>query len=62
VASPTLMAPMTREFAAAVQSFARREGVDVVRFEKGQREDDETQRRLKNFSATEGVLYIGVAQ
>jgi hypothetical protein len=62
VASTTLMAPMTRDFAAAVQAFAKREGVAIVHFEKGQRKDDETQRRLKDFSATEGVLYIGVAQ
>jgi hypothetical protein len=62
VASTTLMAPMTRDFAAAVQAFAKREGVEVVHFGKGQRKDDETQRRLKDFNATEGVLYIGVAQ
>jgi hypothetical protein len=62
VASTTLMAPMTRDFAAAVQAFAKREGVEIVHFAKGQRKDDETQRRLKDFSATEGVLYIGVAQ
>jgi hypothetical protein len=62
VASTTLMGPMTRAFAAAVQAFAKREGVEVVRFEKGQRKDEETQRRLKDFGATEGLLYIGVAQ
>ncbi|MEE4316050.1 MAG: hypothetical protein V2I74_03610 [Erythrobacter sp.] len=61
-ASTKLMAPMTRAFAAAVQDFAKREGIEVVHFKKGQRKDDETQRRLKGFSATEGVLYIGVAQ
>jgi hypothetical protein len=61
-ASTKLMAPMTQAFAAAVQGFAKREGVEVVHFKKGQRKDDETQRRLKDFSATEGVLYIGVAQ
>jgi hypothetical protein len=62
VASTTLMAPMTRDFAAAVQQFAKREGVEIVHFEKGQRKDDETQRRLKDFTADEGVLYIGTAQ
>jgi hypothetical protein len=62
VASTTLMAPMTRAFAAAVQQFAKGEGVEIVRFEKGQRKDDETQRRLKAFAAGEGVLYIGIAQ
>jgi hypothetical protein len=61
-ASTTLMAPMTRAFAAEVQRFAKQAGIEVVHFKKGQRKDDETQRRLKDFSATEGVLYIGVAQ
>ena len=58
VASTPLMAPMTREFAAAVQTFAKREGIEMVHFEKGQRKDEETQRRLQTFSQTEGVLYI----
>lgn len=62
VASTTLMAPMTRAFAAAVQAFAKREGVEIVNFVKGQRKDDETQRRLKDFHGSEGVLYIGTAQ
>lgn len=62
VASTTLMAPMTRDFAAAIQAFAKQKGVEIVHFEKGQRKDDETQRRLKDFTAKEGVLYIGVAQ
>lgn len=62
VASTTLMAPMTRDVAAAVQAFAKQEGVESVHFQKGQRKDDETPRRLKDFNATEGVLYIGVAQ
>ncbi|WP_328987928.1 hypothetical protein [Thiorhodovibrio winogradskyi] len=62
VASTTLMAPMTKEFAAAVHAFAKRNGIDVVHFEKGQRKDDEIQRRLQTFTHTEGVLYIGVAQ
>lgn len=62
VASTTLMAPMSRDFVAAIHAFAQREGVEIVRFRKGQRKDEETQRRLKGFGAREGVLYIGVAQ
>ncbi len=62
VASTTLMAPMSRDFTAAVQAFAKREGVEIVHFATGQRKDDETQRRLKAFTASEAVLYIGVAQ
>lgn len=62
VASTTLMAPMSKAFVAAIQGFAKREGIDVVHFAKGQRKDEETQRRLKHFEADEGILYIGVAQ
>lgn len=62
VASTTLMAPMSRDFVAAIRAFAKREGLEIVHFRKGQRKDDETQRRLEDFGAREGVLYIGVAQ
>jgi hypothetical protein len=62
VASTTLMAPMSRDFVAAIHHFAKREGLELVHFRRGQRKDEETLRRLKDFSANEGVLYIGVAQ
>ena len=62
VASTTLMAPMSRAFVAAIEAFAKHHGIEVVHFAKGQRKDEETQRRLKGFQGKEGVLYIGVAQ
>ena len=62
VASTTLMAPMSRAFVAAIEAFAKHHGIEVVHFTKGQRKDEETQRRLKGFQGKEGVLYIGVAQ
>lgn len=62
VASTTLMAPMSRDFVAAIRLFAKREGLELVHFRRGQRKDEETLRRLKEFSPNEGVLYIGVAQ
>jgi hypothetical protein len=62
VASTTLMAPMSQAFVAAIQRFAKTEGVEIVHFAKGQRKDEETQRRLGDFHRAEGVLYIGVAQ
>jgi hypothetical protein len=62
VASTTLMAPMSKAFVADIHRFAKREGIELVHFERGQRKDEETQRRLKDFSGKEGVLYIGVAQ
>jgi hypothetical protein len=62
VASTTLMAPMSKAFVAAIDRFAKREGIEMVHFARGQRKDEETQRRLKDFSGEQGVLYIGVAQ
>ena len=62
VASTTLMAPMSKAFVAEIHRFAKREEIEVVHFARGQRKDDETQRRLKQFQAEEGMLYIGVAQ
>jgi hypothetical protein len=46
VASTTPMASMRREFTAVVQAFRKGERVGMVHFEKGQREDEETQCRL----------------
>jgi hypothetical protein len=62
VASTTLMAPMSKAFVAAIHRFAKREGLELVHFAKGQRKDDVTQQYLKQFQGGEGVLYIGVAQ
>jgi len=61
VASTTLMAPMSHAFVRAIERFARDQKVDLIRFDKGRRKDDETQKRLKSFTDTEGVLYIGKA-
>ncbi len=62
VPSSALMEPMTRRFVAALERFAAREGVDLIRFERGERKDDRTRKYLRDFTGTEGVLYIGKAQ
>ena len=62
VASTTLMAPMSRDFVAAIHAFAKRHGIEMVHFHKGQRKDEVTRERLQHFEGHEGVLYIGVAQ
>ena len=46
VVSSALMAPMSRSLVKAIETFAKQEGIDVVRFEKGKRKDDVTQQRL----------------
>jgi hypothetical protein len=62
VASTTLMAPMSNALVSALHQFAKREGIERGQFEKGQRKDEGTRRRLKDFPGKEGVLYIGVVQ
>jgi hypothetical protein len=43
-------------------TYARQENVPVVQFRKGQRKDDVVAEHLKEFTAEEGVLFIGKAQ
>src|SRR5712664_1648635 len=61
-ASTTAVAPMTETFIRNIEQFVSDEGVDLVTFTKGQRKDDVTQRYLKRFRRSEGVLYVGKAQ
>ncbi len=62
VASTQLMAPMSHDFVKSIHTFAKNNDIEMVRFQKRQNKDEETQRRLKSFDKDEGVLYIGVAQ
>jgi hypothetical protein len=62
VASTVPMAPIGHAFVKAIRAFAKREGIDIVPFAKGQRKDDVTRERLAGFARPEGVLYIGTAQ
>ena len=61
-ASTALMAPMTRDFVRSIESFAQAQGVDLVRFQKGQRTEEVAQEQLEGFEGEEGVLFIGKAQ
>ena len=62
VPSSVLMAPMTRAFVDALKRYAQSEGVDLIRFRRGERKDERTQGYLRTFTGHEGVLYIGKAQ
>ena len=53
---------MTDAFIKSIRDFIQREGLDLVRFKKGQRKDDVAQRYLRQFKKPEGVLFVGVAQ
>ena len=62
IPSSALMGPMTEQFVTSVENFAKAERIEVVRFSKGQRKDEVMLDRLKNFSAKEGIVFMGVAQ
>ena len=61
-ASSALMAPMTQRFVERIESFAESEGLDVVRFAKGQRKEDIAKKYQRELSLEEGVLFIGKSQ
>jgi hypothetical protein len=61
-ASSALMDPISKEFVARVDRFAKQQRVPVVQFRKGERKDDVAAEYLKKFKGEEGVLFIGKAQ
>ena len=56
------MAPITQRFVDAIKCYAERNGIDVVRFRRGERKDDRTREYLRRWSWGEGVLYVGKTQ
>ena len=53
---------MSEGFRRQVFDFAERHGIPIIRFEKGMRKDDVMQKRLRKFKASEGVVFMGIAQ
>ncbi len=62
IASTAPLAKITDRFAREVHRFAEREHIPWVDFVKGQRKDDVMHERLAEFSAEQGVVFIGRAQ
>ena len=62
IASPALLGAITQNLVAQVEALAKREGIPMVHFEKGQRKDDVAARYRRKFAKAEGVVFIGVAQ
>jgi hypothetical protein len=56
------MSDVTVAFRQAVDQFADRYEIPVVHFEKSQKKEAVMAERLRRFEATEGVVFIGVAQ
>ena len=61
-ASTKQVAAMTETFVRSIRAFVERERLELVPFKKGERKDDEMQRRLRRFKQDEGVVFVGVAQ
>jgi hypothetical protein len=55
------MDPISKDFVAAMEVFAKQGQIPVVQFRKGQRKDDVAAEHLRRFHKTEGVLFIGKA-
>ena len=53
---------MTQTFVKAIDTFIEQEGLERVRFQKGQRKDAIFQQKLRHFKKPEGVVFVGVAQ
>ena len=65
IASTSVIAPMSRDFTARLDAFARAGGIPRVDFVRGQRKDEVMHEHLAVFEAAgrrEGVLFIGRAQ
>jgi hypothetical protein len=56
------MDPISRNFVAALEQYARREKIPVIQFRKGQRKDDIATQQRRQFKKAEGVVFIGKAQ
>ena len=62
VPSSALMAPMSRNFVAAIERFAERTGVELVAFGRRERKEERMRAHLRDFAGDEGVLFVGKAQ
>ena len=51
-ASTNAAVARTKTFLAAINEFVRREGVELVRFRKGERKDEVMQKKLRRFKKT----------
>ena len=61
-ASSALMKPISEDFVARLERFAREQNIPLISFEKNQRKDDVARQYLADFKGTEGIVFIGKAQ
>src|SRR3954454_24520981 len=61
-ASSALMAPMSTAFIAAIDHFVEQEDIPLIRFTKGQRQDDIAKEYHSQFQGSEGIVLVRKAQ
>jgi len=62
IPSPSLLGKMTDTYKQEVERFAKAEGIELIRFERGVRKDDIAAQYREQFEGEEGILFIGIAQ
>lgn len=62
IPSPVLLQRMTEDFVGAVRAFATENQIPLIHFEHGVRKDDVAAEYREAFSASDGVVFIGIAQ
>jgi len=62
IPSPTLLQKMSDSFVQATRAFAVAEQVPIIHFEHGARKEDVAAPYRAQFTGTEGVVFIGIAQ
>jgi len=62
IASPALLGEISHRFVTDVEAFAQANHIPIVPFQKRQRKDDIAVQYRRKFTASEGVVFVGVAQ
>jgi hypothetical protein len=62
IVSSALMDPISKAFVANIHALVGQRGVQLIAFAKGQRKDHVMAEKLKEFTADEGVVFVGRAQ
>ena len=62
IPSPVLLHRLRERFVGSLQRWMEREEIPLVRFAPRQRKDEIANQRRRTFAASEGVVFVGVAQ
>jgi hypothetical protein len=62
IPSPIVLPPVTHAFRKEVEKYAKKHGLSIVDFAKGEDKDEKARTHLANFKEKQGVVLIGKAQ